>query len=250
MFLVCLDQSDLTKMLQRKAFQGVAPQHRPNRAPSARCFVAKASALQTKAASQNEVVQETQSVLADVKAGRREAVGLALTAAFAGQFFTADVAEAITSNPLEFKKELARKRRKIPEEEFKDGLDGLKYYDLVVGAGAEPKKGDRVAIHFDVKFRNVTFFTTRQGIGVTGGSPFGFDVGQPRDAPGSALPGIDLGIRGMRVGGQRRLLVPPALAYGDKGVGEIPPNATLQIDVELLSIKQSAFGTRVKLVEG
>jgi hypothetical protein len=44
--------------------------------------------------------------------------------------------------------ELARKRRKIPEEEFKDGLDGLKYYDLVVGAGAEPKKGDRVAIHF------------------------------------------------------------------------------------------------------
>lgn len=146
----------------------------------------------------------------------------------------------------------------------------------------------------------------RQGIGVTGGSPFGFDVGQPRDAPGSALPGIDLGIRGMRVGGQRRLLVPPTLvrvkltcrqcqadgqavkawptyhllqclapsvqchqsdqsrpatdicvllhcvvqAYGDKGVGEIPPNATLQIDVELLSIKQSAFGSRVKLVEG
>jgi hypothetical protein len=44
--------------------------------------------------------------------------------------------------------ELARKRRKIPEEEFKDGVDGLKYYDLVVGDGAEPKKGDRVAIHF------------------------------------------------------------------------------------------------------
>jgi hypothetical protein len=41
-----------------------------------------------------------------------------------------------------------------------------------------------------------------------------------------------------------------AQAYGEKGVGEIPPNATLQIDVELLSIKQSAFGTRVKLVEG
>lgn len=51
------------------------------------------------------------------------------------------------------------------------------------------------------------------------------------------------------------LLCPPphpvaVQAYGSKGVGEIPPNATLQIDVELLSIKTSAFGTRVKLVEG
>jgi hypothetical protein len=51
----------------------------------------------------------------------------------------------------------------------------------------------------------------RQGVGVTGGTPFGFDVGQPRDAPGSALPGIDKGVIGMRVGGQRRLLVPPEL---------------------------------------
>lgn len=44
--------------------------------------------------------------------------------------------------------ELARKRRKIPESEFKDGPQGLKYYDLTVGAGAEPRLGDRIAIHF------------------------------------------------------------------------------------------------------
>lgn len=50
--------------------------------------------------------------------------------------------------------ELARKRRKIPESDFKDGPDGLKLYDLVVGAGAEAKPGERVAIHYDVKFRN------------------------------------------------------------------------------------------------
>jgi FKBP-type peptidyl-prolyl cis-trans isomerase len=43
---------------------------------------------------------------------------------------------------------LARKRRKIPESEYRDGPDGLKYYDLTVGAGAEPKLGDRVAVHF------------------------------------------------------------------------------------------------------
>lgn len=51
--------------------------------------------------------------------------------------------------------ELARKRRKIPESEFKDGPDGLKYYDIVVGAGAEPKKGDRVAIHFGAHRRGL-----------------------------------------------------------------------------------------------
>ena len=87
-------------------------------------------------------------------------------------------------------------------------------------------------------------------MGVTGGTPIGFNVGTEDGQPGSTLPGIDLGIRGMRVGGLRRLIVPPNLAYGANGIGEIPPNATLNIDLELLSIKTSPFGSRVKLVEG
>lgn len=232
------------QMLQLHQKAGIRPFSSCSRAPAVGSHVVRASGGSAKAALQQEAHP------AEPTAGRREALVLALTAALAGQLSNADVAAAITGNPLEYKKELARKRRKIPESEFSDGPDGLKYYDIVVGSGAEPKLGDRVAIHFDVKFRNVTFMTSRQGVGVTGGTPFGFDVGQPRDAPGSALPGIDLGVRGMRVGGQRRLLVPPNLAYGSKGVGEIPGNATLQIDIELLSIKTSAFGTRVKLVEG
>ncbi|KAL0699292.1 hypothetical protein Bca4012_055414 [Brassica carinata] len=52
------------------------------------------------------------------------------------------------------------------------------------------------------------------------------------------------------VGGQRLVIVPPELAYGKKGVQEIPPNATVELDIELLSIKQSPFGTPVKIVEG
>ncbi|KAG2492345.1 hypothetical protein HYH03_009293 [Edaphochlamys debaryana] len=150
-----------------------------------------------------------------------------------------------------YKKELARRRRKIPIEEFSDGPNGIKFYDIIDGTGAEAQEGARVAIHFDVKFRNVTFFTSRQGMGVTGGSPVGFDIGQQAGEPGAiGLRGIDVGTRGMRVGGLRRLIVPPELGYGNIQVGEIPPNATLTVDVELLSIKSNPFGYRTKIIEG
>lgn len=63
--------------------------------------------------------------------------------------------------------------------------------------------------------QGITFITSRQGMGVTGGSPLGFDVGA--HGAGGTLKGLDLGVRGMRVGGRRKLKVPPALGYGDKG---------------------------------
>lgn len=61
----------------------------------------------------------------------------------------------------------------------------------------------------------------RVGMGVTGGTPFGFDVGQAPGAAGGTMAGIDLGVRGMRVGGIRKLKVPPNLAYGNKQVGPL-----------------------------
>eukprot|EP00879_Flechtneria_rotunda_P016058 GHRR01016796.1.p2 GENE.GHRR01016796.1~~GHRR01016796.1.p2 ORF type:complete len:194 (+),score=47.07 GHRR01016796.1:1180-1761(+) len=151
---------------------------------------------------------------------------------------------------LSHMQELTKRRRKIPESEYSAGPEGLKYYDITTGGGPEARVGQRVAVHIDVKFRNVTFMTSRQGLGVTGGNPIGFDVGQPAGSPGSTLPGIDLGVRGMHVGGQRRLLVPPNLGYGDRGLGEIPGGATLEVDVELLSIKTSPLGYRTKVIEG
>lgn len=62
----------------------------------------------------------------------------------------------------------------------------------MVGDGPEASVGDRVVVHYDLKFRNVTFMTSRQGMGVTGGTPFGWDVGQPAGSAGSTLKGLDV----------------------------------------------------------
>ncbi|XP_040371834.1 peptidyl-prolyl cis-trans isomerase FKBP16-4, chloroplastic isoform X2 [Rosa chinensis] len=113
---------------------------------------------------------------------------------------------------------------------------------------AEAVSTSRRAVHYVAKWKGITFMTSRQGLGVGGGTPYGFDVGQSEK--GSVLKGLDIGVKGMRVGGQRLLIVPPELAYGSKGVQEIPPNATIELDVELLAIKQSPFGSPVKIVEG
>ncbi|XP_028077863.1 peptidyl-prolyl cis-trans isomerase FKBP16-4, chloroplastic-like isoform X2 [Camellia sinensis] len=103
----------------------------------------------------------------------------------------------------------------------------FRYYDLKVGGGAEAVKGSRVAVHYVAKWKGITFMTSRQGLGVGGGTPYGFDVGQSER--GTVLKGLDLGVQGMKVGGQRVLIVPPELAYGSKGVQEIPPNATIEV---------------------
>ncbi|KAK9821534.1 hypothetical protein WJX74_008254 [Apatococcus lobatus] len=149
-----------------------------------------------------------------------------------------------------FKKELGRNKRSVPESDYKPGPEGLKYYDLVKGTGDTAREGQRVAVHFEAKWKGVTFMTSRQGMGVTGGTPLGFDIGADNRG-GSTLKGLDLGVRGMKINGQRKLLVPPELAYGAKGYGgEIPPNATLEIDVQLLSIKKDSRGYQTKLIEG
>jgi len=122
----------------------------------------------------------------------------------------------------------------------------IKYYDLKGGVGGEggAKQGQRVAVHFDVKWRGLTIATSRQGAGVTGGVPYGYNVGVPAGSPGGPfINAFNEGVRGMGVGTVRTMIVPPEYAYGDRRVQEIPPGATLQLDIELLSIKkEGVFG--------
>jgi FKBP-type peptidyl-prolyl cis-trans isomerase len=106
---------------------------------------------------------------------------------------------------------------------------GLKYVDLIVGTGREAAAGALVSVHYTGWLTNGTKFDSS----VDRREPFSFPLGG-----GKVIRGWDEGVAGMKVGGKRKLTIPPQLGYGSRGAGGvIPPNATLVFDVELLEIK-------------
>jgi FKBP-type peptidyl-prolyl cis-trans isomerase FkpA len=106
---------------------------------------------------------------------------------------------------------------------------GLKYEDLVVGTGAAAGVGDTVEVHYTGWLISGTKFDSSRDRR----QPFSFKLGD-----GKVIKGWEEGVAGMRVGGKRKLTIPPELGYGSRGAGSaIPPNATLVFEVELLKIK-------------
>jgi len=106
---------------------------------------------------------------------------------------------------------------------------GLVYEDIKVGKGAEAKAGDTVTVHYTGWLTNGTKFDSSKDRN----EPFVFHLGA-----GGVIPGWDEGVQGMKVGGVRKLTIPPQLGYGASGAGGvIPPNATLVFEVELLGVK-------------
>jgi len=107
--------------------------------------------------------------------------------------------------------------------------NGLIIQDVVVGTGAEAKKGSLVTVHYTGTLTDGKKFDSS-----IGREPFQFPLGQ-----GMVIKGWEEGVAGMKIGGKRKLTIPPDLGYGATGAGggAIPPNATLLFDVELLAVR-------------
>jgi len=103
----------------------------------------------------------------------------------------------------------------------------MKIEILQEGSGPEAKSGDTVLVHYAGNLENGTKFDSS----LDRGEPFSFILGV-----GQVIKGWDEGVLGMKVGEKRKLTIPPELAYGQRGVGSIPPNATLIFQVELLGV--------------
>jgi FKBP-type peptidyl-prolyl cis-trans isomerase FkpA len=117
----------------------------------------------------------------------------------------------------------------------KTTLTRLESTDLKPGTGAEARQGRRVSVHYtgwlyhptkpDHKGRQFDSSRDRN-------RPFDLTLGA-----GEVIPGWEQGLLGMKAGGQRRIVIPPGLAYGSSGQGDIPPDATLVFDLELVTVQ-------------
>jgi FKBP-type peptidyl-prolyl cis-trans isomerase len=117
-----------------------------------------------------------------------------------------------------------------PAEAAPPSNEKLESKDLVVGKGAEAKAGDSVKVHYVGTLTDGKEFDSSK----KHNQPFEFELGA-----GRVIKGWDVGVAGMKVGGKRKLTIPPTLGYGARGAPPvIPPNSTLLFEVELLEVKK------------
>ena len=109
---------------------------------------------------------------------------------------------------------------------------GLQFEDTDAGTGAEAQRGNRVSVHYTGWLYTDGVAGTKFDSSKDRGEPFQFSLGG-----GQVIRGWDEGVAGMKIGGTRRLVIPPDLGYGTRGAGGvIPPNATLLFEVDLLGV--------------
>tara|TARA_S200000501_G_scaffold107595_1_gene100963 strand:+ start:222 stop:944 length:723 start_codon:yes stop_codon:yes gene_type:complete len=112
--------------------------------------------------------------------------------------------------------------------------DGIQITNIVEGEGTEIINHSKIQVHYTGKLQDGTKFDSSYDRG----QPFSFQIGLRE-----VIKGWEIGLMGMKVGGKRTLIIPPELAYGDRGAGDlIPPNATLTFDIEIVAVKHPGYG--------
>lgn len=158
------------------------------------------------------------------------AVGLAVVVALAFLFFgsgifapfsqpatVATTTDAVTANAI------------MQDQAAPQDNGSLQITDTTVGTGTEAASGDTVTVDYVGELTDGTVFDASKNHG----QPFSFTLGE-----GRVIQGWDQGLVGMKVGGVRTLVIPPALGYGGQAVGAIPANSTLVFQVTLLDVKK------------
>jgi len=112
--------------------------------------------------------------------------------------------------------------------------DGVQINNNIEGEGIQIVKHSKIQVHYTGKLQDGTKFDSS----FDRGEPFSFQIGLRQ-----VIEGWETGLMGMKVGGKRTLIIPPELAYGERGAGDlIPPNATLTFDVELVAVQDPGYG--------
>mgnify|MGYP001034641758 CR=1 FL=1 len=121
--------------------------------------------------------------------------------------------------------------QKVPE------IKDLLMQEVAVGKGKEIKDGDTAVVQYRGTFLDGKEFDSSY----SRNKPFEFKLGAKQ-----VIDGWDIGVKGMKVGGKRLLVVPPQMAYGSEGNGPVPPNTPLKFEVELVAIKDGAQKSKTK----
>lgn len=116
-------------------------------------------------------------------------------------------------------------------EKYKDNASAL-FGEIKQGTGAEVTNGSKVAMYYKGWLSDGTMFDKSRANADGTQQPFMFTIGAHE-----VIPGLEEGVYGMKVGGTRRVIIPPALAYGEKGNDAIPPNSLLIFDIQLIAVQ-------------
>ncbi len=151
-----------------------------------------------------------------------------LTSLAASGFALYDAFSNKDSQTADNSSDIQKQLEELQKQQANQGDKKVESNDIVVGNGTEATNGKKVSVHYVGTLTDGSKFDSSRDRN----EPFSFTLGA-----GEVIPGWDQGVAGMKVGGKRKLTIPPELGYGSQQAGSIPPNSTLIFEIELLNVE-------------